>query len=233
MHTGLVVTLILVIGGGLLVAAALADRRNRRVDRPRRPGLAAAPGNEPDYYTTDQLLAGAPQPQSLDKANRQRLDDRLAAAARLDLVLAAPTLATHDRGRAILDRPLILVCADQVNQLREVLPSMGMAAQDRRALLIAAPAIAADTLQTIAANKLAGTLEVAVALGQPAELAKLAAAAGTETYPVADRQAGLPRGTELGHVTEIVLDDKVLWIIDGRPGGPNPDPAGTGAPGKA
>ena len=67
MHTGLVVTLILVIGGGLLVAVALADRRNRRVDRPRRPGLAAAPGNEPDYYTTDQLVGvfGRRQPTAL------------------------------------------------------------------------------------------------------------------------------------------------------------------------
>ena len=215
MSPGLVVTLILVVGIALVVVATIVDRRNERgvAGQPSRPTLPSTEGEAPSYLTPADLLAGAQPAEVFTPEEEQRLATQIESTTKLDLVLAAPTLATHTGSRAILERPLVLVCADQADQFRELLHTLGAAAQDRRALLIAAPAMDADTLQTVIANKLGGKVEVAVVLGPEDALGALAAATGTTPTPLADRQAGLPRTAELGHASRIVADERGSWVI--------------------
>lgn len=219
MNPGLIVALILVVGTALVVVATIVDRRNERAvaATPRRPWLSkpqtSQDADPPAYLSPADLLAGAQPAVPFSAAEQKQLEADLAAAPKLDLVLAAPTLATHTGNRAILERPLVLVCADQVDQIRELLPVLGTAAQDRRALLIAAPAMDADTLQTVIANKLGGKVEVAVVFGTLDALTALATATATDLVPLADRQAGLPTLTGLGRASRIVANEKACWVI--------------------
>jgi hypothetical protein len=132
---------------------------------------------------------------------------------KVDCRLAAPTLATHTGTRAILDQPAVLVCPDTIGQFRELTTLLANASADRVPLLIAAAAIDADTLQTVIANKLGGTVAVAVVLGDEDALAALAAAAGSPLSPRADRQSGAAGLRSLGRPSRIVADPDATWAI--------------------
>ena len=103
--------------------------------------------------------------------------------------------------------------ADGIGQFREVLPLLGSASADMQALVIAAPTIDADALQTIIANKLAGKLQVCVVLGGADALAELAAAVGSRPAPLADRQAGAIALTDLGRAARLVASPSACWVI--------------------
>lgn len=218
MSPAVVVTLILVIGVALVVAAAVADRRaNAKNDTSRQLARAdqSGPAASPTYISSDQLLDQAPPAAVFTPDQERALAAQLATATttRIDTKLAAPTLATHTGGRAILNNPRVLVCGDQIGQIRELLPILSAAHADRQPLVIAAPAIDADTLQTIIANKLAGTIEVAVVLGGDEALRDLTAATGSPLTSLRERQAGGITTTQLGRPARFVADPEHSWII--------------------
>ncbi len=220
MSPGLIVALILVVGVGLVVAATIADRRAERKLQPGTERPAAATGNSaatdpPAYVTSQQLLDNAGPAAAFSPDEERTLASQLEAAStvRIEARLAAPTLATHTGMRAILDRPRVLVCSDTIGQLREVMALLATASADKVPLLIAAPNIDADVLSTLAANRLAGTLEVTVVLGEPDAIAQLASALGQEPTTLADRQAGI-RLADLPHPSRIVASEQATWLIE-------------------
>lgn len=225
MSPAVVVTLILVIGLALVVAAALADRRSALRAAPGRPSAGQYPmpalhtidpAEEPSYITSTELLRQAPPARALAPQQERELTTQLAAASTITVTcgLAAPSLATHTGERAILDRPAVLVCPDTISQLRELTALLAQASQRHQALLVAAPALDAETLRTLIANKLAGTLQIAVVLGDVASLTTLAAAAGSPLSPLGDRQSGAVRLEALGRPRQIVASRTTTSIID-------------------
>lgn len=221
MQPWLVVVLILVVGLGLVTAATLADRRSARGRLTNATSPGPEPANDlppPEYVTPDELLASAPAATKLTPEQERELADQLSSSGttKLDLGLAADTLATHTGRRAVLDRPMVLVCPDRIDDIREIMRLLGAAVQDRRPLVIAAHAITAQTLETVIVNRLDGRLEVAVLLGEPGPLAQLARATATQQLGFADRQAGLPPISELGHCDRIVADCDQCWVISSR-----------------
>lgn len=228
MSPAVIVTLILIIGIGLVMAAAMADRRSAaraegadlatmdEAGRRTRPAAdRQAPLGPPAYVTTDQLLRNAPAAGRFTPDQERDLASRLAAPStvRVECQLATSTLATHTGERAILDQPRVLVCADGITRLREILPLLGTASADMRPLLIAAPTIDADVLETIIANKLGGKLQICVVLGQVEALEQLATATGSTPVVFADRQTGAVVFTELGQPATIVADRSACWVI--------------------
>lgn len=227
MSPAVIVTIILVVGIALVIAATLADRRSAaRLTKADDTEISSAgadpaasekpvPIEPPAYITSEQLLRGAPPAARFSPDQERELAAQLAAAStvRIDCRVAAPTLATHTGKRSILDQPRVLVCADEIGQLREVLPLLGSAAADMQPLVIAAPTIDADALQTIIANKLAGKLQVCVVLGAAEALAELAAAVGSRPVPLADRQAGAITFTALGRAARFVAGPAGCWVI--------------------
>ena len=224
MSPAVVVTLILVVGLVLVVAATLADRRSALRGNPGRasagqhptPPLNNDPADKPSHITSTELLRQAPPAHVLTSEQERELATHLAAASTISVTcgLAALSLATHTGERAILDRPAVLVCTDTVFQLRELTAMLAQASQRHQPLLVAAPAIDADTLQTLIANKLAGTLQIAVVLGEVASLTTLAAAAGSPLTPLGDRQSGAVRLEALGRPRQIVASRTTTSIID-------------------
>lgn len=220
-----IVALIVVIGLALVVAATLADRRNalraaaepqgRPVDP---PGVTQAltETEPPAYLTTDQLLDQAPPAARYSADDERVLTAQLTAPSttRVACRLAAPTLATHTGSRAILDQPAVLVCADTINQFRELTALLAAASADRVPVLIGAPAIDADTLQTLIANKLGGTVAVAVVLGDQDALITLATASNSPILTLGDRQSGAAGLRALGRPPRVVADPDATWIIN-------------------
>lgn len=223
MSPGAIVTLILVLGVAMVIAATIADRRNapglsaRRSQSDSLPGRLDTPAvtEPPAYITSSQLLDQAPPAARFTPDEERELAAQLAQPATTKIVcwLAAPTLATHTGTRAILDQPAVLVCPDSIGQFRELAALLASASADRVPLLIAAPAVEADTLQTVIANKLGGTVAVAVVLGDEDALTTLAAAAETPLSPRADRQSGAAGLRSLGRASRIVADLQATWVI--------------------
>lgn len=220
MSPGLIVTLILVVGAALVVAATIADRRSERrlnpgADKPAGNKAASVPDQPPAYVTSQQLLDNAPQAAEFSPDDERVLASQLDAetTVKVETRLAAPTLATHTGTRAILDHPRVLLSSDTIGQLREVMAPLASASADKVPVLIAAPSIDADVLSTLVANKLAGTVDVAVVLGEPDAIAALACTLGAEPSTLADRQAGI-RFSELPRPSRVVADERATWLIE-------------------
>jgi len=230
---GLIAVVILLAGVALVVIATLVDRRSARraagEESPRTntdaaPHATSSPRTAPaqaPYVTARQLLDDAPRAEAFSPAQERELASELSSARTVSCRLAAPTLATHTGTRAVLDRPRLLACEDAVLSVRELLVLMGRAADEATPLLIAAPEMDADTLQTVIANKLAGTLPVAVVFGERDAITTLATATGTAPVPASDRMAGAASWDGLGRCDRIVVDEKQTWIVGGVP---DPEP---------
>ncbi len=230
MSPAVIVTLILVIGTALVLAAAMADRRSAaRAAEAELAGLDAGRGNRPSadsgqaveppaFITAEQLLRDAPVAVRFSPDQERELATELPASStvRVDCRLAAPTLATHTGERCILEQPRVLVCADGIMRIREILPLLSAASADMQALMIAAPSIDADALETVIANKLGNKLQIGVVLGEPDALEHLASAAGSTPVGFADRQSGAITLTDLGRPARVVADSSACWVIKER-----------------
>lgn len=214
-------TLILVIGIALLTAAVIADRRNAlRTARQTRPPLilpdaSDAPLDTPTYITSAQLLAQAPPAVRFSPDQERELGAQLAdkSTAKIACRLASQALATHTGIRAILDQPAVLVCSDMISEFRELMSLLAAASADKMSLVVAASCIDAEVLQTLAANRLAGTVDVAVVLGDDMALAELAEASGSPVASLQERQAGAVRLRNLGRPSRIVASEDATWVV--------------------
>lgn len=218
MTPGLIVTLILVVGIALVVAATLVDRRNSaRASAGELPMASMdADGKSlepPAYVTSAQLLDNAIPATNFSPEHERELAAQLEQATRTDCRLATEHMATHTGNRLIIDSPRVLACPDRISEFREVLQMMSNASADRTALVIAATQIDAETLETLVANKLAGTVDVAVLLGDPTAVRALAGAAHTPLVDVSDRRSGFVRFTDLGRPARLVADAEASWVI--------------------
>lgn len=225
-HPGLVdpwsvgLTVLVVVGLAAVVFGALWDRtRNRR---------RAAEMLAPPDRVIPRFRADAPAPHYLSELQARRvpttstavLDDGTRAEIRRQLATddgpdvaagwaSADFVTDRGTGWAVLDDPVVLVCADQVSSIRELLGVLERMLLSRTPLVVVAPAMAADVLATLEVNRIQGRLAVVVVLvADPAERDALAHDCGAAPTVRADRQAGyLPPGA-LGRCLRWVSTDR-------------------------
>ena len=112
-------------------------------------------------------------------------------------------------GWAVLDGPVVLVCADEVGSLRELLGLLERLLLSRTPLVLVAPRVDREVMATLEVNRIQGLLSVVVVLVADAEARdSLARGCGATPTERADRQAGyLPAGV-LGRCRRWVSTDR-------------------------
>ena len=208
MQTWVVVMIaIVVVALALTVYGALSDRaRNRRraaemLGPPQRdiPNLPAD-ARAPTYVTEGQARRrpeGGSQP--FDKPTGR--DQSGAAAVEITVGYASADFATTPgSSEVVLVDPLVLVCGDGVETIRELLPALEHAIRTARPLVVVAPTIAKDVLGTLEVNAIQGKVGGVAVLADDAVRAQIAEASGATPVDVTDRRSGWLDPDTLGRV---------------------------------
>ena len=194
--------LILVLGTLALLVAALADRHAR---------LLAAPPHQ-ESVELDELRRAS----ELEQVSEQEAAALLSVLAAdstvmLHLGLASPGLQTRTDGRSVLTAPWVLVCAEPVDNVRELLRPLGRSGD--RPLTVAAPGFDEGTISTLLANLMAGTVQVQALVGPPEELRRLATLTGARLVTRAELQTDAVTAADHGHCAQLVADSDRAWVI--------------------
>ena len=212
---------VLVIGVAVVAYGWLSDRtvnRHRAAqvsgppDRPipGRPDGAA----EPTYRLEPDLLAEHRYLHALDEASRGRLAAQLNETQALPHGWADEAFVTDSEpGWSVLDAPLVLVAAEPVETIRELLPVLDKARNQAKPLLIAAPHFADEVLATLAVNAASARLALCAVTVSPLAAAELAGRTGTHAVPRADLQSGYLPPSSLGHCGRFVADPTRCWVL--------------------
>ncbi|PFG17246.1 hypothetical protein ATK74_1809 [Propionicimonas paludicola] len=214
---------VLVIGVAVVAYGWLSDRTANRhraaqvsgpPDRPipGRPDDAA----EPTYALEPDLLADRRYPHALDETARDHLATQLDDAPALPHGWADEAFVTDPATSwSVLEAPIILVTAEPVTTVRELLPALDRARSQDRSLLIAAPRFADEVLATLAVNAVSQQLRLCAITIPPPAAAELAEHTGTYPVPRADLQAGYLPPASLGHCARFVAGPKRCWVLGG------------------
>jgi len=214
---------ILVVGAGIVVYGYFDDRRKTRERDaameapPKRDIPKFQPTAEPPQYLTE--LQARTRPERLAKPDlndktRKELKAGLASAPTVPAGVASERFVTDSStGWAVASEPMVAICADRVDTIRELLPLLERAQRAERPLVIAAPGFSSEVLDTLAANTIQGKeqcLPVVVTAEQSEELAGL-----TLAQPLAhsDLQAGWAPDEALGTIGTWISDRKRSWLI--------------------
>lgn len=198
-----------------LVPESAATASQAALGHPAGTDQNAISDRPPTYHTLEDLARQAPDLQPVSDRLRQDLHNQLraqstrtSAATLLDTVFA-----THVDGRAITDDPLVLVCAEPVRTDRELIPVLRTAVRLKRPVVIAAPAFDPTSQQMLAANELAGTVQIIPLVGKRPVLAELATAAGCTWVERLDLQAGYLPASVWGRADRVVADTQGSTVI--------------------
>lgn len=183
------------IGVAIILFGALWDRERakRDVARLASPPDRSIPGyarSAPPTYVTDTRPTDAPS-LALTDARRSQLAARIETATEFPVGMAAPEFVSDPpTGWAVLDDPSVLVCADRIETLHELLPSLERMILAGRGLVIVAPDLARDVQETLVVNHLHRTVRLLAVRADGELLADLAGACGATPLSRADLQAG-------------------------------------------
>lgn len=229
MHTGgvdlayLGIVAVVVIGVAVVAYGWLSDRtaNKHRAAQVSGPPDRPIPGRaddaaEPSYELEPDLLAERRYPNALDEAARDKLAAQLDEAPALPHGWANEAFVTDPQTSwSVLDSPIVLVAAEPITTMRELLPVLDKARNQNAALLIAAPQLAGEVTATLAVNAATQHLPLCAIIVEPKAAAELARHTGTYPVPRADLQAGyLPPGS-LGHCDRFVAGPKRCWVLAG------------------
>lgn len=200
-----VMVVVVALALALTVYGALSDRaKNRRraaemLGPPKRdiPGLPAA-ARPPTYVTQAQARrrpAGAAPPAraSDPRSAREEIEIRVGYAS-------ADFVTDPGSTEVALDEPLVLVCADDVETVRELLPALEQALRTTRPLVVVAPRIAPEVLGTLEVNALQGKVPGVALLADEVVRAQVVEVSGADPVDAADRRSGWLDPDSLGSV---------------------------------
>lgn len=214
-----VMVVVLAVALVLTVYGALHDRTlNRRRaaemlgppkrDIPNLPADARAPAYVTEAQARRRPTAKGPAELSTEIGDlRDQLAEAtskaFAAYAEREVAVghASADFATDARsGTAVLEDPLVLVCADDVQTIRELLPALEHAVRAARPLVVVAPAIAPDVLGTLEVNAIQGKVPGVAVLADDAVRAELAQISHATPVDAADRRSGWADPAAFGHL---------------------------------
>lgn len=202
--------LVLVVAGlAAIVFGALYDRaRNRRrAAEMLAPPPRVIPQFRPDApapHYLSELQARRPssptaglRPAERGEVEQLLRDDR---APRFRAGYASADFVTDaDSGWAVLEDPVVLVCADEVSSIRELLGLLERVSLGRQSLVLVASSMSRDVLATLEVNQIQRRLSLVVVLSRDDEVvAGVARACGARLTERADRQAGYLPPADLG-----------------------------------
>ena len=208
---------LLVVGVTVIVFGAVADRvKNRRraaamLAPPERSIPNLSPNAPPPRYLSE-LQARRP-PAGAAPAGSAAPAAVLEAATKVPAGYASRDFVTAD-GQAVLDDPLVLVCADPVATVRELLPVLEQVLRAGRPLALVAPELAPEVIGTLEVNVIQRKVAlVAVVADEPARTT-IARVTGAEPVDRADRQSGYLTPAQLGHVAQWVSTRDATYLVE-------------------
>lgn len=230
MHTGGVdaaawgIVAVLVIGTAIVVYGWLSDRAatKRDVETMQRPPDREIPRFQPDEARPHYLseLEAAVRPKHLPDTAlatdaRHSLTEQLKGAPSFPAGWPARGFVTDPgTGWCVLEQPLILLCADEVTTIRELLPAARRAREAQRPLIVVSPDIATDVQATLRANHVQGTLScLPILLADPDLRRSLCSLTGGELATSQDLRAGYLPSSHLGTCRTWVSDEDTSWVL--------------------
>ncbi|SER36474.1 hypothetical protein [Microlunatus flavus] len=214
-----VMVVVLAVGLALTVYGALHDRtlNRRRAAEMLGPPERAIPNlpadARPPAYVTEAQARRRPVAQDPEKLGSEieTLRARLEAATtepfaayeprQVAVGHASDDFVTDPSTRtAVLEDPLVLVCADAVETIRELLPALEHAVRAARPLVVVAPAIAPDVLGTLEVNAIQGKVPGVAVLADDAVRAEVAQISHATPVDATDRRSGWADPAAFGHL---------------------------------
>jgi hypothetical protein len=235
---GLIV--LLAVGTAVIAYGGIADRRRHR--------RAVAQLLSPPPRTIPHLPAGAPAPRYLSAqqahrppanarpeptaTERGRLESELdrASTRTVPVGFASDGFVTDTAtGRAVLDDARVLVSAEPIMNIRELVPAIEHMIIDGTPLVITAPAIAPDVLDTLEVNHIQRKLDLVVVVTRdPVATDMITEATGASLVSRVDLQTGSLADRDLGRCRHWVSERKRTRIVpyglgESTPAGPGTD----------
>lgn len=201
----------------LTVYGALSDRaKNRRRaaemlgpprrDIPNLPADARAPA-----YVTEAQARRRPSPDPQAGGPRGELDG---TAVEVPVGYASEDFVTdQQRHEVVLDEPLVLVCPDEIETIRELLPALEQALRTGRPLVVVAPRIAGDVLGTLEVNAIQGLVQGVAVLADDAVRVQLVGVSRALPVDATDRRSGWLDPAALGSVVRWTSTRRTTWIL--------------------
>ncbi|HEY9294156.1 MAG TPA: hypothetical protein VIP98_22970 [Microlunatus sp.] len=215
---------LLVLGIGVIAYGGISDRRKHRrevtavLSPPPRQVPHLDPGSPtPRYVST--LQAHRPptsgERPSLTDDDRQTIKQHLKAATTIPIGYASDAFVTdRSSGWAILDHPRILVSAEPIMSIRELISIIEHMITDRVSLVIAAPSMAPDVLDTLEVNHIQRKIDLIVLLTRdPVPMDKIIETTGATLVSRVDLQTGYVAERDLGHCERWVSDKHRSHLI--------------------
>ncbi|MET1006895.1 MAG: hypothetical protein ABWX96_15200, partial [Propionibacteriaceae bacterium] len=218
----------------VIVGGALLDRaKNRRAaDEILAPPQRTIPQFHPDSpapaYLSELQARRIPDASTRpdpSPADREQVTAQLKDPATVTIqagLLSKDFITDRTAGRAVLDHPRVLLCAERVESLREVLTLLEQVSLSRTPLVIAAPSMSEEVRSTLEVNAIRQLLQVLVVSPvTAADLETMARATGAQVRSRSDLQAGYAWLEHLGSCGRWVSTAKSSHIINPRPDGTN------------
>jgi hypothetical protein len=223
---------VVVVAAVLTVYGALSDRaKNRRraaemLAPPKRdiPHLPAD-ARPPRYVTEAQARRRPPEVgaepfdrlrarDGVGKERDEELGERAEKTVEIAVGYASADFVTDPAAKAVvLEEPLVLVCADDVETIRELLPALEQAIKAARPLVVVAPTIGKDVLGTLEVNAIQGKVPGVAVLADDAVRAQVAVASGALPVDAADRRSGWLDPQALGSVVRWTSTDRTTRVV--------------------
>lgn len=216
---GLVITMAL--GVAVIMFGALWDRerhraRVRRLQRPPERAIPGYMGEDPTYVTPDTRIP--PREPALSDADREDLRVRLIGLTPVEAGLAHPAFVNDaPSGWAVLDEAAVLVCAEPVETLHEVLPFLEYGTRTKTALVLVAPAYDPETLATLTINHAHRTVAIAAVTADRSNVRDIAETCGAIAIPRIDLQAGWIPDSALGRAHKWIGCEGYSFVIANQP----------------
>lgn len=214
-----------VLGLGAIIFGALYDRsrHHRQVAELTSAPARTIPSFEgttatPRYLSELQARRSPPAPTSaLDSTTRSEIGAALTAedTVRIGVGFASKDFVTDpESGWAVLEAPRVLACAEPVTSLRELLGLLERSMLSDTALVVVAPSIEAQVLETLEVNAIQQKLRILVVLSKdPKPVDAICAASRANLVGRADLQAGYVTGGELGACERWVSSAKASYLV--------------------
>jgi hypothetical protein len=221
------IAVLIVVGLGVIVFGALWDRaRNkRRAAQMLAPPPRTIPQFHPDtpapQYLSELQARRPPQDPArttsdLSDIERSAIQAQIAAAETVTIKAGyASRDFVTDRATswAVLDQPSILVCADPVESVRELLSVLDKTVARQVPLVVLAPKVAPDVLATLEVNVIQRKVRAVIIIcGQPT-LGDVARASGAVAQERTDRQSGYLPEDQLGHCERWVSTKSASHLV--------------------
>lgn len=214
-----------IIGVAVILYGALHDRKKnqRRAEEMLAPPKRDIPQFHPDspapHYLSELQARQRPADLTTTLSRDQRAEIKAeltgAEVMRLGVGFLSPDFVTDKATQwATLETPRVLVCAETVTSVREILPVMESLAVSSTGLVIIAPTFSDDVRKTLEVNAIQHTIALlAIAVSDPALLVTISDAVGGTAMSRGDLQSNYVRPTDLGWCQRWVSSATESWIM--------------------